>query len=482
MNSQDLFKAIGKVDEDILEKSEIAANVRKVKNRWLQLGAVAACLCLVVVGAIIWKQIRPFYTARAGIASSETGQTDEWTTKDDADSMGEDLETANGVTIPRMEVSLSANETADMIGFFIYQDRCYVQYDWFYDAVDFIGEHLGTATGRIDEWTPKEGYVEFAGSVRGNFYAVKGYDPAFILCMKQSTGVVSTYICNNGITLTYGSELYEDRFHLSGNLESVQYESRASWFYGQEERYQMNGVNDIVLNFIQEMDSAQFVTSDAVPLDEGQNIVDTELYHLYFQMESGMTVHLRLYENGYVMCQGMWDLYVQVPEESYNALLDILDNHTDSTAIETAGAVGPTFEDCLNDPELGRYVPTYAPDGLCFANAYISYYLDDETAGEVGTQEIWLDYNSLENPRYYCSITVTWADEHGKDGWAGPMINAADLSVELLSEYFKPETVDGNPLPEGSLNVGVWYDDVSVVFSAYGVNVETAYAILSSVQ
>ena len=58
MNSKDLYNAIGKVDDDILEKSEAAANVRSVKSRRLKLGAMAACLCLVLVGAVIWKQIQ----------------------------------------------------------------------------------------------------------------------------------------------------------------------------------------------------------------------------------------------------------------------------------------------------------------------------------------------------------------------------------------------------------------------------------------
>lgn len=325
MNSTDLYKAIGKVDDDILEKTE-TVNLRKVKGGRLKIGAIAACLCLIIVGGVIWAS----FAARAGIASPENVVRDPQPLKYDVEPNPSGPE--GGVTIPRMEASLSANGAADMLGFFIYQDRCYVEYEWIYDDVDFIGEHLGTATGLIDEWTTEEGYVEFAGSISGDFYAVKGYDPAFILCMKQPAGVVTTYICNNGITLKYGSELYEERLHLSDNIGSVQYESRDSWFNGLEERYQMNSVDDIVFDFINGLDSAQFILSDDVPLEEGQDsIADTELYHLYFRMENGMTVHLRLHENGYVRFQGMWDICVQVPEESYNALLDILDDHTDST-------------------------------------------------------------------------------------------------------------------------------------------------------
>ena len=51
MNSKDLYNAIGKVDDDVLEQSEVA----KKKIGWLKWGALAACLCL-TVGALLWPK------------------------------------------------------------------------------------------------------------------------------------------------------------------------------------------------------------------------------------------------------------------------------------------------------------------------------------------------------------------------------------------------------------------------------------------
>lgn len=48
MNSKDLYSAIGKVDDDILEQSEVF----KRKSGWLKWGTIAACLCLCVIGAV----------------------------------------------------------------------------------------------------------------------------------------------------------------------------------------------------------------------------------------------------------------------------------------------------------------------------------------------------------------------------------------------------------------------------------------------
>ena len=295
---------------EFLDKMELinpvyveAADVipKKKKNSWVKWGAMAACLCLVIMGMVLWAQ-----------------------TTQKLPEGGSPIISENGVTIPPLDVSLSPDVAADMLAFFIYQGRCYVQYEWIQDE-NIVGEYLGTAIGLIDEWTPKEGYVELAGSVSGDFYEVKGYDSTFMLCMKEPDGVVSTYICNNGITLKYGSELYEDRLHLSGNIESVQYESNDSWYYSKGDFHQIDGVNDIILDFISDMDFAQFIPYDAVSLDQGKtSLEETGLYHLYFRLKNGTTVRLRLYENGYVRFDGMWSLCVQVSEETYGVLLDLL--------------------------------------------------------------------------------------------------------------------------------------------------------------
>ena len=46
---------------------------------------------------------------------------------------------------------------------------------------------------------PEDGYVDLAGSIGGDFYAVNGYDPEFMLCMKSDNGNLQLYICNNGL-------------------------------------------------------------------------------------------------------------------------------------------------------------------------------------------------------------------------------------------------------------------------------------------
>ncbi len=299
MNKADLYRAFQKIDDDILERSEMS--VKKKNSTWVKWGAMAACLCL-VAGGIVWgtKTLSPKEEPFGYVISEE------------------------GITIPALEVSLSKDVAAmsDMIGFFIYEGRCYVYYENFSEAEEVVGEYLGTVTGMIDEWTPEEGYVNFAGSIRGDFYSVKGYAPEFMLCTKEANGIVSLYICNNGITLKYGKELYEDRLHLSGNIAGVQFESRDSWFYSKEEVYELDKEEAYIREFIEKLDAEEFLLCQDIAEQEGlQHMVDSEIYHLYFHMNDRTRIHLRLHENGYVRFQGLWDLCVKIPEESYETLI-----------------------------------------------------------------------------------------------------------------------------------------------------------------
>lgn len=306
MKKEDFAEVLGDISERHITMAR--AERKAKKPSWRKWAAMAACLCL-WIGAAMYMQSR----------RSTVGQgTDQRITVSDA-----------GVSIPKLEVSLGcdSDSEADMIGFFIYQGNCYVQYEWLENAEDIVGEYLGTAIGQIDEWTPEDGYVELAGSVRGDFYSVKGYDPSFMLCIVYESGTISTYICNTGITVKYGAELYEDRLHLTGNYHKIQFETRSSWYQSKGEVYSLEN-NTSVSAFIHALNAAEFIPWETVPAMEGHttsSIYDTELYHVYFSMDNGTRVHLRLYENGYVRFQGMNDICVQVPAEVYAEFIELLD-------------------------------------------------------------------------------------------------------------------------------------------------------------
>ena len=233
-----------------------------------------------------------------------------------------------GVVIPKMEVDLDKNSgvMADMLAFFIWQGRLYVEYERGLADVDFVGEYLGTATGSIDEWTKKDGYVDFAGSINGDFYAVEGYDTSFMLCMKWENELVSTFINGNDMILSTGADLFEDRLHLRGNYEAVKYQTRDDW---QRSTGVIAEISDedlgVVERFVNAVNEASFLLTEDVPLEEGEkNIYDREIYHVFFEMENGMTVHMRLYKGGYVRFQGVIPACVKVDEDVFEEMVNVM--------------------------------------------------------------------------------------------------------------------------------------------------------------
>lgn len=460
-----LYNGITNISEEIIEEAQTAKPRRKLPI-WARWAAAAACVCLVAVGVFVWKQpSESFADANAN---------------DSGINVSED-----GVTIPPLNVTLSMPpdvEACWAYAFFIYQGRCYVSYDGIYKDVDIIGKHLGTATGMLDVWTPKEGYVDFAGNIEGDFYSVRGYDPSFMLCMKYEDGSISTFLCNNGITLKTGYDLYEERLHLSENYAAVQYETRASWYNSADEVYQLNEPKgEAVTAFVEALNTAEFMPTADIPLEEGEtSVVNREIYHLYFLMENGISVHLRLYKGGYVRFEGLWDVCVQIPDEQFDAMVALLSD-PDAGALAEQHDDSPSLEDCRNDASFGMFVPAYIPDEMDFESAQIRYFLGSATGNEIGTKEINLDYSGeFDLSDYY--ITIAWADDYGENGWAGPMLDHSELSKAALAEYVQTESASGRPLSQSQIHVGVWYGDVSVALSGYGLDAETTYQIFASIE
>lgn len=301
MKSEQLFEAIGYADDGTLEKSE--AKIKKNTHKIIRLFiAAAACLCVILTVIFI----------RNGISPQQPDTTDE-----------------AGVTIPKMNVSLSSDSDADMAAFFIYQGRCYVQYSQEENSEALVGEYLGTATGLIDEWTKSDGYVDFAGSISGDFYSVNGFSPTFMLCMKYSDGSVSTYINDNGLTLEKGSDLFEERLNLSGNYSEVLYQTREDWFYGSKEpTAHDSSLADTVGEFVNSINKAPFMFVSDIPLEKGEaSVYDKQMYVLYFYMNNGLTVRLRLFEGGYVSFDGIRSVCVHVTDSAFNNLINLLESN-----------------------------------------------------------------------------------------------------------------------------------------------------------
>ena len=296
MRGDEFLDKMELIDPAYVEAAE--AETKKKKNFWVKWGVVAACLCLAIIGTIIWRQFIPIRDEDPGITASE-----------------------NGVTIPQMKVSLSANEAADMIGFFIYQGRCYVHYERIYDGVNIVGEYLGTATGEIDEWTPADGYVDFAGSINGDFYAVNGISPEFMLCMRPfDDGSIITYINDNGITLKTGADLFEDRFHISETCSGLTY----AWYNDDDEYFILKeSYRKELTLFLKALDQASFLPSQDAPYAPYD--FDQALYLIDLTLESGMNVRLHLFPEGYVYFDSVNGVFLKMETKAFERFVALLD-------------------------------------------------------------------------------------------------------------------------------------------------------------
>lgn len=360
MNKEKLMDALGHLEEDLLlETDEVRRKPGRklIRMRW---AAMAACLCLILLGVHLSGLNRPVAVGSnepIHLAASQPLSLEQLPPPGDSD--GDPRGTAFGsasqpyggnsglstagvymgaagagsITIDPMTVDLHQNGglAADMMAFFIYEGRSYVEYCRVTNKADsLLGDYVATAKGLIDEWTEEDGYVELAGSITGDFYTVRGYDHRFILCMKEEDGgktALRLYVNNNGITLNRGSDLYTDRLKLNGNYYCAQYETRKSWNQGLGQVKTLpEAARATMGKFLRALNEGQFSFVQDIPLEEGEsNVYDAkELYHLYLHKEDGMVVHLRLFSGGYVSFQGIWSVCVQVEQNVFDELIQWL--------------------------------------------------------------------------------------------------------------------------------------------------------------
>ena len=362
--SQDIKKqellqdALGLIDDDLLQEVDRVRRTppKKTKPNWLRLGAIAACLCVLVGAAVAGGlmggrsqanetaganecAVITEATAEGGLEETAEEAADETMEKaEDEEATAEGATDAiapasgetrvGGVTIAPLTVDLCDHPDADMDmeALFIYEGRCYVQYGTLADASHLIGEKLGTATGLIDEWTEEDGYVELAGSVFGDFYSVNGFDSDFVLCMPCENDTVEIYINNNDLTLYTGADILVDRFQIDGNF-TAKTMSRERWYNSDGVPAELDEeATEQVWALVEALFEAPFVYVEDVQLPEGaKNIYDTELYHLYLQLDNGMMVHLRLFDGGYVQIDGLRPVCLQVDEGVFWMTVKYLD-------------------------------------------------------------------------------------------------------------------------------------------------------------
>ena len=329
--------------KDLFERREKYRAKQKQTRKTI--GIASGCLVLVgfvvLAGFLNWKMSNLAKEGNHGLAADNRAgaSTNKVTTNTPSSEGGEGIASynPNGVFIPARELPKSSEDAMmDMIGLIVYQGRIYTQGpEYFGENAEktrsLIGDYLGTAKGNIDEWSSQEEYAtELASTIGGEVYAVKGYDTGFRICtcmeIPDENGQpelwIQFYECLNGITLTKGSDLFEDRLKISGRIEKIEYQTHEDWDFARSVYRDVNFADGVWEQFMEQVNACSFVDTYDPKAPAGQSIYSHNQAHLTLTLEDGSVVSLRLCEGGYVGYEPLGWYFVKIPEEIFNQVYD----------------------------------------------------------------------------------------------------------------------------------------------------------------
>ncbi len=314
MKKDEILDSIEYVDSELINEADTFVPTKA--NNWLKWGTMVACLCLVIWGVIAIPKIAHQNTI------SNPG------TNADHDEHISTLYT-DRIVLPEN----STDAEIDMIGCLVYKGSVYTQgasYHGDLSAVEhLVGDYLGEANGSLDEWsTQDEWSTEFASTYSGPVYSVKGYSKDFRLCIYSEGEKWLQFLDNfDEIGLSTGKDLFEDRFHIKGNVTEVTYLNHHTWSYDENYddpkncHYQNLGsiTVDQFNEFIDVLCSSPFERIDYL---EKPDFYNAEVQgHLHLQMKDGSYVELRLIDGGYVGCEELGWFFVFMPGDIFDTVL-----------------------------------------------------------------------------------------------------------------------------------------------------------------
>ncbi len=338
MKELEFLDALGGMNEKyILEAAESGISTGK---RVLRRGVLAACLCLAVLavylgGTEVFRWGKPVHYANASsssLASAPAGTENTEPAPSPAVTVGTES-APEGVYIPAVELPEGDAAAACMVPLVVCSGGVYVEAgSWRGEearALDALtGEYLGNALGTLDPWSGEEAWEqEFAGTVSGPIHAVKGYGTDFRICLRQEyvdengeTQLRIQYLERlNGVTLTTGADLFEDRLHLRGRVTEIRWQDHDDW------NYDRGNLRDAALDgetwdaFLEALDRGGFV--DLRDPERKPSLFDSPRQtHLCLRLEDGSSVQLRLFAEGYVWYTGLGHHFVNMPGPEFDAV------------------------------------------------------------------------------------------------------------------------------------------------------------------
>lgn len=129
------------------------------------------------------------------------------------------------------------------------------------------------------------------------------------------------YFNNNSITLQKGADLFETRLHLAGNYIAVTGQTREDWYYSRDTAVTLTEHSAALENFVAALNAGTFVCiADILPEGVTSAYDSLETHHLFFTKTDGTSIHLRLFQGGYVQFAGISGVCVQMDQQIFDTL------------------------------------------------------------------------------------------------------------------------------------------------------------------
>ena len=323
MKTEERLDAMAYLEPRLILEGNDPELIKKHSVIWM-LG-LAACLAVIVLLAIPHRQAEPPMEEQTALAAPAVVETQQSPATE-----------KTGLYIPAQELPEPAEGVeCDMIGALVYEGHVYTEAETYYgeeaEKIDgLMEEKLGHAAGTLNEWSEDADYaVEFASTMDGEVYTVRGYDREFRLCVRrlgedaQGAPLLILQFLErlNGITLTEGADLFEARLHLLSRTGEVAYQSHADWNEAKMQIKPISFPSGVLETFLEQLGQKEFVYTWDETQGVNQHFYDNpNQVHLYFTLTDGTRVELRLIEGGYVGYQALGWYFVQMPGEAFDRL------------------------------------------------------------------------------------------------------------------------------------------------------------------
>lgn len=341
------MKNCDEIVHDLLERREEYMKLKKQRTRRMVIAGSSVLCAFTIVFLIGFSLRKTADSVRGDKNTAINSASNDKKSKEDkkvADNQKTDDKImeeqyavyTNKVILPK---DMGEDVACDMIGCLYYNGSVYTQTETYYDeeterVKKLLGKKIGEANGKINEWSTQEEYTtEFASTYTGSVYKVKGYSEDFRLCVydtsyeSRSLVILDNY---DGIGLNTGSDLFEKRLHLTGNVNHVTYQTHEDWNGDGEGKEREKRFKELKIT---EKEWDEFITElyygpfQAIDYQKEEGFYDKEPQgHLYLQMKDGTEVEMRLFDGGYAGCQGLGWYMVKMPGEIFDKIMEACQN------------------------------------------------------------------------------------------------------------------------------------------------------------